>query len=133
MALRNKLFIIGGGVDSCEVYDSASKKFTLLNMRSPFMSEPAGAFAVGEEIFIVSGPKILIYDHVTRKWREKDFEAAGGAENYSCVKIPAICWMLEDELFFVYWCLIVLFAFFSKVNLSKCLTFYIIYYIYVEW
>ena len=66
------------------------------------MSEPAGAFAVGEEIFIVSGPKILIYDHVTRKWREKDFEAAGGAENYSCVKIPAICWMLEEELFFVW-------------------------------
>ena len=91
VALRKKLFIIGGGVDSCEVYDSASKKFTLLNMRSPFMSEPAGAFAVGEEIFIVSGLKILIYDHVTLKWREKDFKAAGGAENYSCVKIPAIC------------------------------------------
>jgi len=90
VAVRTKLYFIGGGINSMEVFDSASENAETLIVNVNLLLEPAGAFAAGEEIIVFSGPKVLYFNLITGNWRVEDFNAARGFGSYLCIKSPAI-------------------------------------------
>ena len=112
VAMKNKLFVIGGGTEKCEVYDSDCKAFVAIRPLSEFIlfgnkrwlagdvfseffffpNDPAAAFAVGNEIFVFrqNSPTVLCYDVESDQWREKSCGTLEVLQDYSCVKVPRL-------------------------------------------
>ena len=91
--IKNKLFMIGGGITSCEVYDSTCKRFVAiklpLNSYMKLMFNPRSAFSVGNRIFVFSNSSsVLCYDVDQNEWSEQSCGALVNLISYSCVKVP---------------------------------------------
>ena len=94
VAVKNKLFVIGGFVKSdCEVFDSTTNKFTLLKQPTVapkyFLRQPSGAFTFGSKIFVLRNEgSVIIYDFENDEWSEKTCKATTGIWHFSCAKLP---------------------------------------------
>ena len=94
VAIKNKLFIIGGPVKNCEVFDSNSKKFTLLksppNYIAEYLEYPFKTVTIGNTLVVFGDQsiKILLYDIENNYWSEKKFEAIKNIACSTCAKLP---------------------------------------------
>ena len=87
---KNKLFVIGYGEHTCEVFDYYCKKF--VEIRSPqtiylFLNR---AISIGSKIIVFQNIKssIFIYDVDKDEWSEESCEVTKILDNSSCVKLP---------------------------------------------
>ena len=95
VVINNKFYVIGGGTEVSEVYDSTCKKFTVL--KKPVMQDhkkllidPVAAFSIRSEFYVFSenSLKVLIFDYETNKWYEKLYQALKGISKFASVKVP---------------------------------------------
>ena len=98
VAIRNKLYVIGGGVEpSCEVFDSVCNKFTLVksaptSLGLGYFNNPIEAISIGSKIFVFCeyGDEMLSYDVNEDEWSTEPCEATENIGFYSCVKVPKL-------------------------------------------
>ena len=89
VAVGNKLFVIGGGTDTCEVYDSTCKKFVALkkpaSVGKAFFQKPPSAVTIENNIifFGVFTSNILCYDVKKKEWCQKSCEVADTFEYFN--------------------------------------------------
>ena len=95
VVINNKFYVIGGGTEVSEVYDSTCKKFTVLKkpvmqVHKKLLIDPVAAFSIGSEIYIFgrNSLKVLIFDFETNEWYEKPCEALKGISKFASVKVP---------------------------------------------
>ena len=103
VAVRNKLFVIGGSTNeersltSCEFFDSESKKFVLLNNprkrlfipRDKYFSMPSGVVSGGSKVLVFNDSKVVaVYDVLSDKWSKETCNGLKHFTNISCVKVP---------------------------------------------
>ena len=90
VCVKSKLFVIRGfNSESCELYDGACKKFTLL--KSPtFTRHNLSAVLIRNRIFLFQRRSkcILSYNVDEEKWSEESFEPLQDSCSYSCAKVP---------------------------------------------
>ena len=93
VSMGNKLFVIGGytDVDCCEIFDSCSRKFTLLNLpKNNFCFANFQAVSIGYNIVIVSmkydGTFVCIYDVINNHRRDFYVESLVNLGGISCVR-----------------------------------------------
>ena len=95
VAINNKLYVIGGGTEVSEVYDSTCKKFN--SLKRPVMQDhkkllidPVALFSIRSEFYVFSenSLKVLIFDYETNKWYEKLYQALKGISKFASVKVP---------------------------------------------
>ena len=72
IAIKNKLFAIGGYDNIVEVYDSTSNKFVAINNRHLFGNH-AGSIPLGNKIVMFFNERTTVwcYDVDTEKWSEE--------------------------------------------------------------
>ena len=97
VAVRNKLFVIGGGrTSTCEVYDSTCTKFIALKpppiTNRVHLIRPIAAVMIGTKfvVFNKKTSKLLCYDVESNKWSVKYCELLQDLEKFSCVKMPQL-------------------------------------------
>ena len=95
VVVKNKFYVIGGGTEVSEVYDSTCKKFTVLKM--PVMQDhkkllfyPFVAFLIESEICIFGKNSLIVFvfNIKTNEWYEKPCEALKGISKFASVKVP---------------------------------------------
>ena len=107
VAVKNKLFVIGGYINKCEVFDSITNKFTLL--KQPTLDStsdylqifrlPPGVISNENEIFVFSNNrKVLTYNFENDKWSVKSCESTKDIRLFSFVEIPAINYHEKTQL-----------------------------------
>ena len=97
VAIRNKLFVFGGGTNKSEVYDSTSKKFarlkTFIPRKNELLREPSACVAIEDFVFIFdkSIPSVVLsYDTRCDKWSEKTYEVVESIEEFSRIQVPKL-------------------------------------------
>ena len=94
VAVKCKLFVIGGRQDSCEVYDSSSKKFSLLKSPAEVLKfdfkNAAGAISMGDRIIVFEDERKLVacYDLNKEQWSAESYGTDELYNFYGCVKLP---------------------------------------------
>ena len=92
VSVRNKLYAFGGFTDTFEVFDSFSKKFSLLKPSSSFLYMGSyninGAISLGSNILIFrdNSNKLIYFDFVKNEWKEESFEVTKNIKLYLCLK-----------------------------------------------
>ena len=79
VAIKNKLFVVGGITSSCEVFDSNSNKFVLLKQHLTFVNFVGNAgcvTSVGSKLVVFSEQAVLFYDVKNHKWSQKILDEA---------------------------------------------------------
>ena len=96
VVVKNKLFVIAGGTDINEIYDSASKKFTVLkpsfslyDIRERY---PLAAFSIGHKLFVYFShcSRIFCFDTTKGKWHEKACEPTKQPYLFSATQVPRL-------------------------------------------
>ena len=97
VAMRNKLFIVGGWTTrSCEFLDSCCNKFVLLKPHPEYCERnlcgPAAVITVGSKIAIFGdrSERVVYYDAENDTWSEDSFEISKNISVYSCAKVPQL-------------------------------------------
>ena len=91
VAIKDKLYVIGF---SCEIYDSLSKKFVLINKpslgSSLYIGQKNRAVSIANKIFVFrrNESKVTSYNVDTREWTEEDCDVTDSIKTECCVKIP---------------------------------------------
>ena len=94
VAVKNKLFAIGGRENTCEVYDSCSKRFSLLNLpKKNFkfnFENTDGAISMGNKIVVFNRATtpVALYDLNKEQWSEESIEMEDAYDLYGCFKLP---------------------------------------------
>ena len=89
VVVKNKLFVIANGIDTCEVFDSICKKFVAL--KSPEINVYClQAFAIRNKIYVFQnyGAAVKCYDVDEDKWSDEACEVTKNVRSFSCVKVP---------------------------------------------
>ena len=86
VVVRNKLFVIGEGLDACEVFDKSSNKFIALKF--PKWIGFNNALSVGNKIVIIQNESDVVdcYDVDKNEWSEESCNVTNYLENFACVK-----------------------------------------------
>ena len=89
VAVRNKLFVIGG--ETYEVFDSASGKFATLSVNSP-MFDSSKCVQIGSKVVLFQGYSTVAYIYDTDKDELKpvECEVTRQIQNYCCVRVPKL-------------------------------------------
>ena len=96
VVVKNKLFVIAGGTDINEVYESTSKKFTVLkpsfNLYDITTNEPFAVFSVGHKVFTYfeGSSNIFCFDTKKGEWFEKPSEATKQLTSFSAITAPRL-------------------------------------------
>ena len=91
VAIKDKLYVIGF---SCEVYDSLSKKFVLINKpswgSSLYIGQKNRAVSIANKIFVFrrNESKITSYNVDTEEWTEEEYDVTNLIKTECCVKMP---------------------------------------------
>ena len=96
VVVKHKLFVIGHGTNSCEVYDNNSTKFVVLKSKQ-FIGYHQ-AVSIGEKIYVFtenlhpihayrSNLLMVCYDVSTDEWSQKSCEAVENSVAFCCVKL----------------------------------------------
>ena len=84
VVVRDKLFVIGFGTNSCEVYDKTSKKFVILKSNEFHAHQ---VVSIGEKIYVFgSNFSMDCYNVNKNKWSDASCEATN-MFGFSCVKL----------------------------------------------
>ena len=88
VVVKDKLFVIGRGIESCEVFDNACKKFVVLKHQPSIYYHRS--VSIGSRILIFQEKKssIVCYNVDKDEWSEESCEVTKYLEDFSCVKIP---------------------------------------------
>ena len=87
VAMRNKLFVVGGGAwKRCEVYDSTCNRFALL--KSSELFSRVNIALIGNSITVFDGKVAWRYDVIEDVWFKKDFRKIKTAFGFSCTAVP---------------------------------------------
>ena len=93
VAVKNKLFIVGGNTTTCEVYDSGCGKFSSLKLLKEtiygFLRSPSEVLSIENKLLIFKRyeKNVLIYDIEKDDWSEKPCSLIQNRDD-SCVKVP---------------------------------------------
>ena len=94
VAIKNRLYIIGGSTKTSEVYDSTCKKFALLkssdNCFSHHLNFPRAVISIGNKLVVFQRIKgtSFIYDEENDTWSEEPCEVSKNLSSYSSAKVP---------------------------------------------
>ena len=93
VAVKNKLFIVGGNTTTCEVYDSGCGKFSLLKLVKEtiygFLRFPSEVLSIENKLFVFKRyeKNVLLYDVEKDDWSEQPCSLIKNRDD-SCVKVP---------------------------------------------
>ena len=89
VVVRNKLFVIGYGSDTCEVFESRSNKFVALKSPPVDFVELNKAIAIGSKILVFQNDTTTVhcYDVDKNEWSEESCEVTRNLGSFSCVKL----------------------------------------------
>ena len=96
VSVKNKLFVIGGGTYTNEVYDSNSKKFTflqpLINLHIMVSYTPFAAFSIGHKLFTYfeGSSSIFCFDTTKGVWCEELIEPTDHIDCFSAIRAPRL-------------------------------------------
>ena len=94
VAIKNKLFVVGGESPTCEVFDSTCGKFVLLKSPPTFIDylHPIYGFASIDGTLVAIGASefILFYDVAKDKWTKQLLGVTKDIEHFCCVKVPQL-------------------------------------------
>ena len=94
VAIKNKLYMIGGLTKSSEVYDSNCEKFVLLKYSNDCFSchldHSFAVISISNKLIVFQRKRsfFLIYDVENETLSEEPCEVLGNLPSYSCVKVP---------------------------------------------
>ena len=94
--VKNKLFVIAGGTDINEVYDSTSKKFAVLEPSFSLYkireNYPFAVFSVGYKFYVCfkDSSKIFCFDTLKSEWCEKPGIPKDYLTLFSAVQVPRL-------------------------------------------
>ena len=94
VVVKSKLYVIGYGVDNCEVFDETFKKFiSLKSVPKRYSNYLSRVVSIGSKIFKfqsvkVDRPYTVCYDVDTDEWTDVPFDAGKDVGYYTCVKVP---------------------------------------------
>ena len=91
--IRNKLYVFGGDVDNCEVFDSLSNKFSVLKHPSSFQMdeyEIQGAISIGRKIIVFKTSSLAVFDLDKKRWSKEPFEFTEEFDWSHCIKVPKV-------------------------------------------
>ena len=88
VVVKNKMFVIGQGIENCESFDNACKKFVVL--KHQHYIDYNKSVSIGNRILIFQRERssMICYDVDKDEWSEESFELTKYLEDFSCVKIP---------------------------------------------
>ena len=89
VTIKNKLFVIGCGRDSSEVFDSVNKRFVVL--KSPYSPFDLNkAMSIGKKIIIFKNNSSLVifYDVDEDEWSKESCKGTKNLKDFSCAKLP---------------------------------------------
>ena len=100
VAIKNKLFIIGGYTDdkteTCEVFDSTCNKFAFVKQKSTSLTfslvNTTQSFSIGKKLIIIGSwsSTALCYDVEKDEFSEEPFEVTKDILGFSCTVAPQI-------------------------------------------
>ena len=88
VVVKDKLFVIGQGTKSCEVFDNVCKKFVVFNQQPSINYNKS--LSIGNKIVILQEKRssIVCYDVDKDEWSEESCEVTKHLEGFSYVKFP---------------------------------------------
>ena len=100
VAIKNKLFVVGGTKLTCEVFDSTFNKFVLLKSPQENFKEhlkyPGEVVSIGNELLVFCdrfgkySKSVLFYDVDKDVWLEESWKVEKYFSEFSCVKVPQL-------------------------------------------
>ena len=96
VVVKNKLIVIAGGTQINEVYDSNSKKFTILkpsfNLYDIRENYPFAAFKVSHKFFVYfrGSSNVFCFDITKGEWYEKPSEPTKHLSFFSAIQVPRL-------------------------------------------
>ena len=88
VVVRNMLFVIGEGTNSCEVFYKTSMKF--VGFKSPYMSYLPQVVPIEKQIYIFGSNSLTYcYDVKKNEWSTESCEANKNLSGFSCVKLQS--------------------------------------------
>ena len=90
VVVRNKLFVIGSGNGSCEVFDNKCGKFVVLKSTKLFLDNLNTIIPIGDSFFVFcdDSKSVLCYDVNKNEWSTKYLQY--DIVDFSCVKVPCV-------------------------------------------
>ena len=90
VVVNNKLYVVGLGKQTCEVYNSYCKKFVAIKSPQVDHLRLNHAISIGNKIFAFQNvtSSILCYDVDKDEWSEESCEVTNNISLFSCVKLP---------------------------------------------
>ena len=88
--VKSKLFVIGYGTNTCEVFDNNCKKFVALKSPPVEQLYLVKAVSIGNKILVYQNNTAitLCYDVDKNEWSEKPCEATKRLGSFFCVNFP---------------------------------------------
>ena len=102
VAIKNKLFVVGGFSSTCEVFDSTCNKFVLLKPISgdisKYLFHTAEVISIGNKLVAFSNEhkNILFYDVKNDVWSKSTHKLKRNITSFSCTKVPQIKFFLKQ-------------------------------------
>ena len=96
VVVKNKLFVIAGGTNINEVYDSTSKKFTVLkpsfSLHNIRKNCPFAAFKVSHNLFVYfsRSSNVFYFDTIKGEWYKKPSKLAEQLSYFSAIQVPRL-------------------------------------------
>ena len=93
-AIKNKLYLVEGYPENCEVNDSFSDKFAPLELSQKYiidyLSRPKSVISIGSKLALFEdcGKFFLFYNVETGEWSEETWGVTNNLENICCAKLP---------------------------------------------
>ena len=96
VVVKNKLFVIAGGTDISEVYESTSKKFTVLKPSFDLYDirekHPFAAFNIANKLYVYFNGSfnVFCFDTIKGKWCEIPSKQTEHLSYFSAIKVPRL-------------------------------------------
>ena len=88
IAVKDKLFVIGYEIDTCEVFDNTCKKFVAL--KKPPSIEWNKCVSIGNKILVFQqfSSSVICYNVDKDEWSEESCQVTKDLKDFCCVKCP---------------------------------------------
>ena len=96
VAVRKKLFVIGGGTQMNEVYDSTSQRFTVLkqplNVPGKGLNNVFASFSIGSKLFVYfdCSSSVFSYDVIKKEWKGEARGPMKHLTKFSAIAAPRL-------------------------------------------
>ena len=88
VVVKDKLFVIASGKESCEVFDNVCKKF--VSVKTPFTIDFNKSVAIGNRIVVFkeNSSTIISYDVDKDELSIESCEVTKHLQDFTCLKLP---------------------------------------------